>query len=149
MASSSADGNGGGDRNLLDESVSNFEFPDSLDGFGLGGQSPMAQSIPLPRSFSINIEGREALNNHAMVLDLLQKQMVEKDRQIEELKQEKAEIKEEVRESKAEQRQMNQRFERLQSERQVNYTSYCYTIMLLQINVAERKGRNEGGITRV
>ena len=144
---SSADGDGCSGHNLLDKSfsVSEFEFPDTdsgnMDGVG-GEQSPMAQSSPLARFFSISTEGREALRNYGMSLDLLEKQKREKDRQIAELKQknddlkeekaelkqekaelkrEKEEFKTELREIKAERAKMNQRIELLQSENQVLY----------------------------
>ena len=140
MASSFADGDGGSARNTLDES---FEFPGSTDDVG-GEQSPMAQSSPSARNFSMSAEGREALRNYGIALDLLEEQKREKDRKIAELKQknddlkaekaelkqekselkqekcelkrEKDELKDELREIKAERAKVNQRIELLLSE---------------------------------
>ena len=135
MASSSVDGHGGGYHNLMDESVSDSEFHNCLEDFG--EQSPAAQSNPLARSFSMNVEGQEALINYEMVLGSLKEQKREKDRRIDELKLkidelnekiidelnlQKDELEEEIREFKAERGQMNQRIESLQSEKQVHYT---------------------------
>ena len=124
MASSADDGHGGGELNMLklEESLSNsnFGFSDSVDR--LGEQSPMAQSSPLTRSFSMSTDGREALNNYGVVLGLLEEHKREKDCQIVELKREKEELKK--KDFRDKQTEMNVRIERLQSEKQVIFPSY-------------------------
>ena len=80
MASSSADGHGGSAHNTLDLDE-NFEFSGSTDGVG-GGQSSTAQSSPSARNFSISAEGREALRNYGIALDLLEEQKRENDRKL-------------------------------------------------------------------
>ena len=123
MASSADDGHGGGELNMLklEESLSNsnFGFSDSVDR--LGEQSPMAQSSPLTRSFSMSTDGREALNNYGVVLGLLEEHKREKDCQNFELKREKEELKKDFRDKQTE---MNIRIERLQSEKQVIFPCY-------------------------
>ena len=137
MSSSSFDGHNGDDHVLMDESVSDLEFYDCLEDFG--EQSPVAQSNPLARSFSMNAGGQEALINYGKVLGSLKEQKREKDRRIEELKlkidelneeiidelnRQKDELEEEIRELKTVRGQMNQRIESLQREKQVPYTFF-------------------------
>ena len=143
MASSSIDGHNNDDHTLMDESVSDSEFYDCFEHSD--GQSPVAQSNPLARSFSM----QEALINYGVVFGSLKEQKREKDRRIEELKLkidelnekiidelnwQKDELEEEIREFKAERGQINQRIERLQSEKQVPFiiayyiiTFHCFT----------------------
>ena len=110
MASSADDG---GELNMESLSNSNFGFSDSVDR--LGEQSPMAQSSPLTRSFSMSTDGRETGSI------LLEEKKREKDCQIVELKREKEELKKDLRDKQTE---MNVRIERLQSEKQVIFPSY-------------------------
>lgn len=103
--SSPVNGHGGSD-----SSDSEYEILPNVDG------EPSS-------SLAGSLEGEEALRNYAMALDLLKEQKREKDRQIEELKQENGELKDELREFRRDEReQMNQRIESLQSEKQVIYT---------------------------